>query len=451
MRLRGIFKKRSLSGCLDYVREPIAIFDRDGSILEVNASMAGILKEEKSLLKKKPLENLGVFEPIRDCIKQSIQTGAECTGEIHVNGLIYKAQVYPLEADRGKRLAEVVFQDVTKFVNLEEELVRRNQLLMAINSISTAFISTDSISSVFDRLIEKIALITDLNLCWIAARSDSGFVIRGSSGLSREFREKLDSGKLVDYHGEVLRSTEPFFVLEEDEVKKFEDISKEGIMFLVGQPLTLGPDKAGVLAIGHRSPVGMGFDLASLLHLIGNHVSLILEKVRLYEEAEYLAVTDALTGIFNLRYFYDALALETARARRYEYPFSISLFDIDDFKAINDNYGHQAGDEVLRGVASAMKKVSRESDIVARYGGEEFIVILPNTAKEEALTQATRVKNAIEIESYLENKYIRISVSGGVATFPDDGTDEKSLLYAADMALYEAKGMGKKQIRAAGR
>jgi len=451
MRLLGIFRKKSLSACLDFVREPIAVFDKDGFLLEVNAPMAVLLKEEKSVLRKRPVDKLGLFGPIRECIRKSIETEAECTGQISADGLVFKATVFPVRMDEGERVAEVVFQDVTKFVNLEEELIRRNRLLMAINSISTAFISTDNISSVFDRLIEKIALITDLDLCWIAVKGNSGFVIRGSAGLSLEFRMKLDSGKLDNYHDEVLRSDEPFFVLEEDEVKRFPDIEKEGIEFLVGQPLTVGPDKAGVLAIGHRSPVRMGFDLASLLQLIGNHVSLILEKVRLYEEAEYLAVTDALTGIFNLRYFYDALALETARARRYGYPFSISLFDIDDFKAINDNYGHQAGDEVLRGIASAMKRVSRESDIVARYGGEEFIVILSSTGKEEAMKQAVRVKNAVEIETYLENKYIRISLSGGIATFPDDGADEKRLLYAADMALYEAKGMGKRQIRAAGR
>jgi two-component system cell cycle response regulator len=449
MSLRDFFRKKALSACLDLVKEPIAVFDEKG-LLEVNASMAGLLREEKSLLKKKPLKELEVFEPLQDCIRQSLQGGGECAGEVHVDGLIFKATVYPLQAEGGEELAEVVLQDVTNFVSLEEELVNRNRLLMAINSISTAFITTDAISSVFERLIEKVTLITDLDICWIAVKGEKGFGIRGTSGISSEFKGKLESGGLDEYHAEVLRSGEPFFVLEDQETEKFPDISKEGIRFIVGQPLMLGPDKAGVLAVGRRGAVRMGFDLASLLHLIGNHVSLILEKVRLYEEAEYLAVTDALTGLFNVRYFYDALSLELARAKRYVYSFSISLLDIDDFKSINDTYGHQAGDEVLRGIAGAMKRVSRESDIVARYGGEEFILILSNTGKDEAIKQAERVKNAVETEGYLENKYVKISLSGGIATFPGDGTDEKSLLHAADMALYEAKSLGKKQIRAAG-
>lgn len=445
-----MFNRKVRADSLDFVREPIAIFDSSHILIEANDAMAGLLGYKKEGLIGKRLEEISFFTPLRDCIENCISSGLECSEQITTRGVVFKASVYPARSDDGGKLTNLVLQDVTRFIQLEDELVQRNRLLMAVNTISTAFIYSDDIRSVFGNLLEKISLVTDLGICWIMAKNGDGFELKAASGISREFRKKLQEGKLDRYHRKVLEGKEPFYVLEQDETGQYEDIAKEGIMFLVGQPLTIGPDSAGVLAIGNRAPVRMGFDLASLLHLIGNHVSLILEKVRLYEKAEYLAVTDALTGLYNLRHFYDTFTLETARARRYGTPFSISIFDIDDFKYINDTYGHQAGDEVLRGVANAMKHVSRESDIVARYGGEEFIIILTNTEKEEALKQATRIKDAVEIERYLQNKYIRISISGGIASFPEDGTDEKRLLYAADMALYEAKRLGKKQIRLAG-
>lgn len=445
-----MFNRKVHADPLDFVREPIAIFDSGRVLVEANDAMAGLLGNNKTTVIGKKLEDIAFFAPFRDCIENCISTGRECTEQISARGVIFKASVYPARSENGEKLTNIVLQDVTRFIQLEDELVQRNRLLMAVNTISTAFIYSEDIRSVFGNLLEKISLITDLSICWIMVRDGNGFALKAASGVSREFRKKLEEGKLDPYHWKVLEGKEPFFVLEEDETGQFENIAKEGIMFLVGQPLTIGPDRAGVLAIGNRSPVRMGFDLASLIHLIGNHVSLVLEKVRLYEQSEYLAVTDALTGLYNLRYFYDTLGLEFARARRYGAPFSLSIFDIDDFKKINDTYGHQAGDEVLRGVARAMKHVSRDSDILARYGGEEFSLILTNTVKEEALKQASRIKEAVEIERYLQNKYINITISGGIASFPEDGTDEKRLLYAADMALYEAKRMGKKQIRLAG-
>ena len=101
---------------------------------------------------------------------------------------------------------------------------------------------------------------------------------------------------------------------------------------------------------------------------------------------------------------------------------------------------------MLRSVASTLKTVSRETDIVVRYGGEEFILMLPSTPKHEALTLADRIREKVEEFSYLGKETVKITMSGGVATFPEDAEDSKTLLYAADMAMYEAKGKGKKQV-----
>ncbi len=455
MDLAGLFKKKPVFQCLDYIHLPVALVDENARVVDLNGALCALFGADRRDLLGLPLSGIGKISQAAGEIEKSLGTHAEQTLRIRLDGRVFNVMTYPLRQDGAGRMSGIVFEDVTRFVELEEELVKRNRLLMVINTISTVFIYSDEISQVFGRLIEKIQLVTDMGICWIAMKEEGKdfFALKGAAGLSRDFRQKLESGKLDDFLGMVtsLKEKEPFYVVEGEDMERgeYSFFRDEGIVFLVAQPLFAGPDKVGVLALGSRSPVSMGFDLASLIHLIGNHVSLIIEKVRLYENARYLAVTDALTGLFNLRHFYESLALEVARAKRYGTTFSITIFDVDDFKTINDTYGHQAGDEVLRKIAQAIRTTSRESDISARYGGEEFVIIQANTAKSEALSQAQRVKNAIESEYYIDQK-IRISISGGVATFPVDGSDEKSLLYAADMALYEAKSMGKRQIRLAG-
>jgi diguanylate cyclase (GGDEF)-like protein len=211
-------------------------------------------------------------------------------------------------------------------------------------------------------------------------------------------------------------------------------------------PLRTGEHVMGCLVLCSRIETAFDFDLASLLSLIGNNLSVIADKIKLFQETQRLAITDGLTGIYNARFFYDELEKEIARSERYSTPFSLALFDIDDFKLINDTYGHQAGDEVLRDVADMIMKASRKSDIVARYGGEEFISILPNTSKEEAYKHSCRIKEAVEGKNYLGENSVRLTISGGISTFPGDAEDAKSLLYASDMALYKAKAAGKKTI-----
>jgi diguanylate cyclase (GGDEF)-like protein len=178
---------------------------------------------------------------------------------------------------------------------------------------------------------------------------------------------------------------------------------------------------------------------------------MIADKIKLFQETQRLAITDGLTGLFNIRHFYDELEKEIARAQRYSTGFSLALFDIDDFKVLNDTYGHQSGDEVLRDVTEMMLHVSRKTDIVARYGGEEFISILPNTPKDEAYKHAYRIKDSVEGKLYLGENSVRLTLSGGISSFPEDAEDAKALLYAADMAMYQAKAAGKNRIYRYGR
>jgi diguanylate cyclase (GGDEF)-like protein len=175
-----------------------------------------------------------------------------------------------------------------------------------------------------------------------------------------------------------------------------------------------------------------------------SHIVLTLEKIRLFSEIRILSIHDGLTGVFNHVYTLEEIDAEIERAKRYHVVFSLILLDIDNFKNVNDSYGHLAGDFVLRSIAQLIQKTLRVIDIVGRYGGEEFIVVLPQTDLENAVNAAERLRKAIESEYFVyDNKNtIRLTVSLGVATY-QNGQDTRSLIKIADDNLYRAKRGGK--------
>jgi two-component system chemotaxis family response regulator WspR len=164
-----------------------------------------------------------------------------------------------------------------------------------------------------------------------------------------------------------------------------------------------------------------------------------------------LVVRDGLTGVHNHRYLQEYLQIEVARSSRYKREFGLLFIDIDDFKRINDEHGHKAGDEVLVRVAEQLQAANRkmrESDFAARYGGEEFVVILPETDVKGAQIKAERIRAAVAQLAF--DGVGRVTVSIGVAAYPLHGADPKALLEAADKALYRAKRAGKNQVALVG-
>lgn len=175
-----------------------------------------------------------------------------------------------------------------------------------------------------------------------------------------------------------------------------------------------------------------------------SHIVLTLEKIRLFSEIRMLSIHDGLTGVFNHVYALEEIDSEIERAKRYHVIFSLILLDVDNFKNINDSYGHLAGDFILKNIAQLTEKNLRVIDIIGRYGGEEFIVILPQTDLENAVNAAERLRKAIESEYFVydDKNTIRLTVSLGVATY-QNGQDTRSLIKIADDNLYRAKRGGK--------
>ena len=157
-------------------------------------------------------------------------------------------------------------------------------------------------------------------------------------------------------------------------------------------------------------------------------------------QLEALAMRDGLTGLGNRRAFEHRMAHEMDRVERYNYPLSLLMLDVDQFKEYNDSFGHQAGDLVLTTLARVLEAEGRETDFSARYGGEEFAVLLPHTDSEGAVTMAERLRAALETAAWNGRA---VTASIGAATLTPAMGDERSLISAADAALYAAKSAGR--------
>lgn len=206
-------------------------------------------------------------------------------------------------------------------------------------------------------------------------------------------------------------------------------------------------DRLHAVLATYRQDVSRPFsasDLDTVLFL-AEQGGVAIENVSLHEEAQRLSLTDGLTGVWNRRFFQMQFRQVLATATRFNRPFSILMMDLDNFKQINDTYGHQRGDEILVEFSQRVNRVLREVDTFARYGGEEFICLLSETDEPGAMTTAEKVLDAIRAEPFgsMGDHMVSMTVSVGVASYPAHGDSFRSLVESADRALYKAKQSGK--------
>ena len=176
----------------------------------------------------------------------------------------------------------------------------------------------------------------------------------------------------------------------------------------------------------------------------------VTQQKRAEEAITYQAQHDGLTGLANRLLLNDRLSQSLARVGRHGYDFALLAVDLDHFKPVNDQYGHQAGDQVLQEVAQRMRAQTRINDLVARTGGDEFIVLLDGTISEENIkTVANKIISAISQPMDFADFQCQIGASIGAALYPKNGTDAQSLLMAADQALYRAKQAGRNNAQLA--
>jgi len=209
-------------------------------------------------------------------------------------------------------------------------------------------------------------------------------------------------------------------------------------------PMSVMRKPYGFLRVEASQPQAYTNDDLRTLDLFATLASLTLENIQLYAEVHSLAIHDSLTQLYTQRMFLQRLKDEILRAGRSQVPLALLMGDVDHFKHYNDNYGHPAGDELLRAVSRILVNFTRPVDCVARYGGEEFAVILPSTVRDHAVEVAERIRLAVAAEPFLfKGQRTRVTMSFGVAAFPQDATSQSQLIRAADERLYRSKHGGR--------
>lgn len=173
----------------------------------------------------------------------------------------------------------------------------------------------------------------------------------------------------------------------------------------------------------------------------------LLKMKFLYSEIEFLSVTDGLTGLYNRRYFEYNIEREFLRAKRYKNDLSLAILDIDFFKSVNDTYGHQYGDYVLKEVSTLLKESFRKTDMLYRYGGEELVIIMPETSLTHAEIPAERLREKIAKHEFIYNGVkTKLTVSIGISSMVSEFNNQREILECADLALYNAKNTGRNKV-----
>jgi diguanylate cyclase (GGDEF)-like protein len=221
-------------------------------------------------------------------------------------------------------------------------------------------------------------------------------------------------------------------------------LRENGQRMLAMLPLVAKGQSIGLVELFSINAITWDAELLELARTMANEAAMALENARLYEDARKLADRDPLTGFFNHRFLHERLGEEVVRTQRARRPLSVLMLDLDDFKLVNDTFGHLFGDRVLTWTAELIRSTLRASDIPARYGGDEFAIILPETDADDARSAAGRIIDAFQVHAFRGEQRgpVPIGASIGVATYPADGRTATDLIAAADRALYRVKRDG---------
>jgi len=345
--------------------------------------------------------------------------------------------VWRVRNDSDKRIAEAVAKLAAGMHETMRDLadaVENAQAAGKAERFAGELAASLDLDEVTERTLEAATAVAGVEAAFLEAAAPDGGRVQATVGMHDE--EALKSA-IVLPENDNLRAVEVNFRYRIDDVDESAPVVRGGVVF----PVRADGSSVGQLsAFTRASGTKLSDDQIDELERLAFKAGPALENARRYAEARALADLDALTTVHNRRYFHETLAREVARAQRYHRRLSVIVFDLDDFKAINDRVGHLAGDAVLAEAAERMLSVVRSADIACRVGGDEFAIVLPESSAEDAQLLAGRIARAIG------NRPIgaagTLCLSAGVAELrPGDRPND--LFERADEALYRAKELGK--------
>ena len=326
----------------------------------------------------------------------------------------------------------------------DEQLREQDAQTSLVNRLTAIITSSMSIQMIFEGFAQELKKVVDIDWATIALiEGDELYFLALSSTIGSTWQPK----ERIPLEGTAteLACGERQAVYEPDLKRHhrfwtWESHLKQGISSVVYLPLSVTDRVIGSLVLASRKPNAYSRRQIRLLEKVALQIAAPIENAQLYARAEQKSRIDELTGLFNRRHFEERLKEEVARHSRYGDPFSIFMLDLDNFKTYNDVYGHPAGDSLLNQIGKIIKSSVRDADQAFRYGGDEFVVILPQTARDDAYVVAERVREQIAGE--MEKKSLTVTCSIGLASYPADGVIAGELVTGADTGLYYAKWTG---------
>ena len=441
-----------------FVHPPVEDNPMEELKLRQDSPVVTWLEHESTIL---PARNLAIF-PEFQSIWQEEKEEIESAGVNMFVPLMNKGKLVAIVAIGEKRdgnlyvvedidLLESVAAQVAASMEKEyfhERLREQDAEIALVNRLTAIMTSSVSIQMIFEGFAQELKKVVDIDWATIA-------LIEGSElyfmALSSTIGSTWQTGGRIPLEGTAteLACRERRAIYESDLKRQhrfwtWESHLQQGIRSVVYLPLIVTDHNIGSLILASRTPNAYSRGQIKLLEKVALQIAAPIENAQLYARVEQKSRIDELTGLFNRRHFEERLQEEVSRHSRYGEMFSILMIDLDNFKSYNDVYGHPAGDILMSQIGKILRRSVRNVDQAFRYGGDEFVVILPQTAKDDAYVVAERIRGQIAGE--MEKKPISVTCSIGLASYPSDGVVGSELVEVADTALYYAKRTGGNRI-----
>ena len=338
-----------------------------------------------------------------------------------------------------------------EFVSLEKKEIRYSALKDVVSVLNSTLVMEDVAKNIMDNSFNIVGK-SDSGLLFLVDTVKQELHLALSKNIVNSEKIKTKKGDILDDY--VFKHRKALLV---EDIRKDFRFSEDGsagkyernFRSVISCPLIEGNKVIGILRMESIRPYNYTTEDLRLLDIICDIGAVSLQNSMLYKETLSLAIRDGLTGLFLRRYFLDRLKEELSRSLRNNTSCSFLMIDIDDFKKYNDEYGHMAGDMVLKAISKILLSF-KDSGIACRYGGEEFAIMLPESSKKDALRAADNIRKALKKENIeLRRVKTHVTISVGVASFPEDAKVQDELIMKSDERLYKAKRTGKDKVIAA--
>jgi diguanylate cyclase (GGDEF)-like protein len=423
----------------------------DSLPLKITGIISDAVGSQKALYSEATIDmlRLGLGDEVTSLYVFPILVGDKVAGVIAV----FNSAMLQEDADILSELCKIT-GFILRLIELQGIYNKGIKEIDTLNSVATRLNPVKEPDMLYEAILDVSVHLTDAekgSLMLVEADA-SCLTVKAARGINKRFLSEIKIKAGEGIAGKVLREGVPLKIdnIERNDKFFFRRRSKYRTGAFISIPLKIGEETIGVLNICDKRTGGVFSEGdMDLLSSFATYASIALERSMYYTLAGHLrelSITDALTGLFNRRYFEERFYEELQRSDRHNLSFSLLMLDIDDFKLFNDTEGHLSGDDVLKRIANIAKDSLRVIDVISRFGGEEFAVIMPQTESEEAFLVAERIRKSIKEQ--LTNSWAAfpketITVSIGIATFPSDGMNRRELIQNTDRALYKAKMEGK--------